>query len=84
MKDQFVKAIAPSAFGELFGEGLELFGVGKKEKEDESDKASSHGRESACEHDELDLGDGPAEWIFSPASLRDLFHHSNKKFGKDL
>tara|TARA_B110000285_G_C14970867_1_gene536475 strand:- start:181 stop:435 length:255 start_codon:yes stop_codon:yes gene_type:complete len=69
---------------EMFGDGLEKVGLKKDTDEDKSDKSSSHGKESKCDHSDLDLGDGPADWIFTPSSLRDLFHHSNKKFGKEL
>ena len=87
LKDQFVSAIAPSKFGELLGAGLDLvpgslpFGGGEKKKEDsEKDDKES---ESDCGHEEIDLGEGPADWIFDPEKLRDLFHHGNKKFELD-
>ena len=87
LKEQFVSAIAPSKFGELFEAGLDLvpgslpFGGGEKKKEDsEKDDEKS----SNCGHEELDMGDGPADWIFDPEKLRDLFHHGNKKWEVEL
>ena len=86
-KEQFVSAISPSNFGALLGAGLDLvpgslpFSHGEKKKED-SEKDDKD--VSDCGHEELDLGDGPADWIFDPEKLRDLFHHGNKKFGAEL
>lgn len=86
VKEQFVKEIAPSNFGALLGAGLDLvpgalpFGGEKKKEDSEKDDKES----SDCDHAELDMGDGPADWIFDPEKLRDLFHHGNKKWEVEL
>ena len=84
MKDQFVTAIAPSKFGDLLGAGLDLIPFGGKKKEEEDSEKDDGESGSDCGHEEIDLGDGPADWIFDPEKLRDLFHHGNKKFGAEL
>ena len=82
MKEQFVNAIAPSKFGDLLEAGLDFipFGGAKKKEEEDSERDDNKSG-SDCGHEEIDLGDGPVDWIFDPEKLRDLFHHGNKKFG---
>ena len=54
--------------------------VGGEKKEE---KENSGSEDSSCKHASIDMGNGPADWIFEPEKLRELFHHANAKFAKE-
>ena len=56
----------------MFGEGLEMIGIVKKEEEKSVDECS-HKEGSVCSDNSIDLGNGPAEFIFDPEKLREIF-----------
>ena len=50
----------------MFGDGLELIGIGKKDEEKKSEDSCSHDEGEECSVKSLDLGNGPADFIFNP------------------